>query len=70
MTKEKPVPQLLCPLDGKTCETNCPDRYVDQAEGGCLMTDVLKRGGAVIVLDEGTPQKTAPGDSSTESGKT
>ena len=28
--------QVICPLDGKPCEQDCPDRYIDQPEGGCM----------------------------------
>jgi len=30
--------QLICPLDGKPCEADCPDRYKDQPEGGDIGT--------------------------------
>ena len=33
--------QLICPLDGKTCERDCPDRY---GEGGCLLTTAQELG--------------------------
>lgn len=29
--------QRICPLDGKPCEKNCPDRYKDDPRGGCIL---------------------------------
>ena len=26
----------ICPLDGKPCEKDCPDRFHDTPDGGCL----------------------------------
>lgn len=42
--------QLTCPLDGKPCEADCPDRYVDQPEGGCFLTTAQELGAQIIYL--------------------
>ena len=34
---------VLCPLDDTPCTKDCPDRYKDRAEGGCLLTTSLAR---------------------------
>lgn len=36
--------QLICPLDGNPCEKECPDRYVDRPEGGCVLTTAQELG--------------------------
>lgn len=28
--------QVICPLDGKPCEQDCPDRYIDQPEAAAF----------------------------------
>lgn len=45
--------QLTCPLDGKPCEADCPDRYHDQPEGGCILTTAQELGAQIIYLDGG-----------------
>lgn len=40
--------QIICPLDGKPCQADCPDRYTDTAEGGCLMTTAQEQGAQLI----------------------
>ncbi len=45
--------QMLCPLDGKPCERDCPDRYHDQPEGGCFLTTALEIGGQIMNLGGG-----------------
>lgn len=30
--------QLICPVDGKPCDPQCPDRYIDREQGGCFLT--------------------------------
>lgn len=40
--------QLICPLDGKPCEQDCPDRYTDQPEGGCALTTAQELGANII----------------------
>lgn len=42
----------ICPLDGKPCEQDCPDRYPNQPGGGCWLTTAQELGAQVIVLDE------------------
>ena len=42
--------QLICPLDKKPCEQDCPDRYTDQLEGGCYMTTAQELGATVLAL--------------------
>ena len=44
--------QIICPLYGKPCEQDCPDRYINQPEGGCLLTTAEELGAQVVVLDE------------------
>lgn len=44
--------EIICPLDGRPCEKNCPDRYRDQPEGGCWITTAQELGAQVIILDE------------------
>ena len=43
----------ICPIDGRPCEKNCPDRYIDDPRGGCILTDVKERGGKIIPLGGG-----------------
>ena len=35
---------IICPLDGSPCEKDCPDRYVDRPEGGCVLTTAQELG--------------------------
>ena len=42
---------VICPLDGKPCEKECPDRFVDTPDGGCLLTMALGVGASVMYLD-------------------
>lgn len=51
--KESTMKQIICPLDGKPCEADCPDRYVDQPEGGCLLTTAQEMGAQIIYLSDG-----------------
>ncbi len=44
--------QITCPIDGKPCEQDCPDRYIDQPEGGCWLTTAIELGGHIISIDE------------------
>lgn len=44
--------EIICPLDGRPCEKNCPDRYRDQPEGGRWITIAQELGAQVIILDE------------------
>ncbi len=45
--------QLLCPLDGKPCEADCPDRYRDQPDGGCMLTMAQEMGAQIMNLGGG-----------------
>lgn len=42
----------ICPLDGKPCEKDCPDRFHDTPDGGCLLTMVQDMGGNVMTIEE------------------
>ena len=44
--------QLICPIDGKPCEQDCPDRYHDQPEGGCVLTTFLELGGNILFISK------------------
>ena len=44
--------QVICPLDGKPCEQDFPYRYIDQPEGGGILTTAEELGAQVVVLDE------------------
>lgn len=44
--------EIVCPLDNKPCEKDCPDRYKDVPEGGCPITTMLEMGICVIVIKE------------------
>jgi len=39
---------IICPLDGKPCESDCPDRYKDRPGGGCFLTTAQELGGQII----------------------
>ena len=43
----------ICPLDGRPCEKDCPDRYHDRPEGGCFLTTAQEQGGKVVYLGGG-----------------
>lgn len=43
----------ICPLDGKPCEPDCPDRYRDEPEGGCILTTAQELGAKIIDLGGG-----------------
>ena len=46
--------QLICPLNGKSCEADCPDRYRDQPEGGCMLTTAQELGARIIDFGGGS----------------
>ena len=52
---------VLCPLDGKPCEENCPDRYRDEPGGGCLLTTLMEFADVMIVIKIAAPSEAAPG---------
>lgn len=41
---------ITCPLDRRPCERDCPDRYTDRPEGGCLLTTALELGCTLVDL--------------------
>lgn len=43
---------ITCPLDGRPCERDCPDRYADRPEGGCLLTTALEWDHTLVTLGE------------------
>lgn len=43
--------QITCPLDGTPCAADCPDRFYDREEGGCLLTMQIERGESVMVAN-------------------
>lgn len=45
--------QIICPIDGKPCEENCPDRYIDQPEGGCILTTAMEFADVTIIIRGG-----------------
>ena len=44
--------EFICPYDGRPCDPNFPDRYIDQPEGGCILTTAAELGCKVFILDE------------------
>lgn len=44
--------EIICPYDGRPCDPNCPDRYVDQPEGGCFLTTAAEMGSTVIIVKD------------------
>lgn len=44
---------VICPLDGRPCEKDCPDRYTDQLNGGCTLTTARELGAKIIDLGGG-----------------
>lgn len=41
---------VICPLDGRPCDTACPDRYRDRPEGGCLLTTTVAMSDVTIIM--------------------
>lgn len=41
---------VTCPIDGKPCDPECPDRFIDRAEGGCLMTMLIEHSDSVLYI--------------------
>lgn len=41
----------ICPIDGKPCEKDCPDRFHDTPDGGCLLTLCQDMGIPVLYTD-------------------
>lgn len=44
---------VICPLDGRPCEKDCPDRYTDQLNDGCTLTTARGLGAKIIDLGGG-----------------
>lgn len=42
----------ICPIDGKPCEKDCPDRFTDTPDGGCLLTLFQDMELPVLYLDD------------------
>ena len=45
--------QLICPLDNRPCERDCPDRYPGRPEGGCFLTTAQEQGAKILNLGGG-----------------
>lgn len=45
--------QVICPIDGKPCAPDCPDRFHNTPEGGCFLTAAMEHADAVLLLDSG-----------------
>lgn len=45
--------QVICPLDSRPCEADCPDRYRDRPESGCLLATARELGARLCILDGG-----------------
>lgn len=45
--------QLICPVDGKPCDPQCPDRYIDREQGGCFLTTAQELGFTLMNLGGG-----------------
>lgn len=43
--------EVICPVDRRPCDPECPDRHVDRPEGGCILTTAAEIGCSVIILD-------------------
>ena len=39
---------VICPIDGRPCEMDCPDRYLEQPGGGCALTTAQELGAKII----------------------
>ena len=44
--------EVICPVDGRPCDPECPDRFTDRPEGGCILTMAAEMGCKVFILDE------------------
>ena len=43
--------QVICPIDKKPCNQDCPDRYQDRP--GCMLTTAQEQGAQIISLGGG-----------------
>lgn len=57
---------VICPIDNKPCDSNCPDRYRDEPAGGCFLTTAIETGVSAVII---STKEAAPGAANTESGK-
>lgn len=44
--------EIICPIDGRPCDPDCPDRYIDQPDGGCILTTVAELSDSVIIVEQ------------------
>ena len=49
--KEPKVQIVTCPVDGKPCDPECPDRFHDTPDGGCFLTVAMEHADAVLLLE-------------------
>lgn len=42
--------QVVCLIDNRPCEQDCPDRYHGKADGGCFLTTAQEQGGTILAL--------------------
>lgn len=57
---------VICPIDNKPCDPNCPDRYWGELAGGCFLTTAIERGATAVII---STKESRPGATNTESGK-
>lgn len=55
---------VICPVDGRPCAPDCPDRFYDRPDGGCLMTELQAHGASVLLISplQKPGHKTPPAD--------
>lgn len=44
--------EIICPIDGKPCDPACPNRYIDQPGGGCVLSTVADMSDTVIIVEQ------------------
>lgn len=44
---------ITCPIDNTPCDPECPDRFHDQPEGGCILTLAQELGAKLLPLGGG-----------------
>ena len=45
--------EIICPLDNRPCEPDCPDRFKDTPDGGCILTKFWELGATLLNLGGG-----------------
>ena len=45
---------IICPIDGTPCAPDCPDRFHDREEGGCLLTMISEHCNAALIIGVNT----------------